>query len=61
MTSWKKSNVLPQITSLSLLAVNFLPCASTLQINAEGTEYPFFPLLGLNVLGSSTLGGPQQA
>lgn len=46
MTSWKKSNVLLQITSLSLWAVNFLPCVSALQRNTGGREYPppsFFP------------------
>lgn len=42
MTSWKKSNVLPQITSLWLLAVNFLPCVRALQINAGGSTPPFF-------------------
>lgn len=31
MTSWKESNILQQIASLSLLAVNFLPHASTLR------------------------------
>ncbi|MEQ2187681.1 hypothetical protein GOODEAATRI_007073 [Goodea atripinnis] len=39
----EKSNVLPSITSLSLLAVNFLPCVSTLQANTVGKEYPFIP------------------
>lgn len=40
----EKSNVLLQITSLSLWAVNFLPCVSALQRNTGGREYPpFFP------------------
>lgn len=60
MTSWKKkekkeSNVLPQITSLSLLAVNFLPCARTLQTNTVGKEYPhLFPYRGLLFKGEYT-------
>lgn len=45
----EKSNVLLQITSLSLWAVNFLPCVSALQRNTGGREYPpffFFPVFG---------------
>lgn len=44
----EKSNVLLQITSLSLWAVNFLPCVSALQRNTGGREYPpfFSPVFG---------------
>lgn len=56
----EKSNVLPQITSLSLLAVNFLPCVSMLQIMPEGGN-TLFPFWGWLHRGYPTRAAPPQA